>query len=347
MLKLTRHPKSPYWQIRGTESGFRIQESTGTADRRQAEEILAKRQRDLHTERVFGKRATKTFAQAALSYLDAGGETRFLGKILDHFGTTPLANIGQAALEAGALKLHPQAAPATVNRQFWTPAVAVLTHAARLGWCDRPIVSRPKLPKGRVRWLKQDEIRVLVNAAAPHLRPLLTFCFLTGARIGEALWLDWRNVDLERAHADFLDTKNGTDRGVPLHPDVVAALSALPHREGEVFRTDDGKAYARPAKDDDRDTSAGSRIKTAFKGACRRAGITNFRPHDMRHTWATHHYRANRDLAALQRLGGWSKLEMVLRYAHTNVEEHADTIAALPSIGGKLVETKSAKLKKR
>ena len=58
----------------------------------------------------------------------------------------------------------------------------------------------------------------------------------TGARTGEALWFDWRDVDLSRAHVQFLKTKTRQPRGVPLHPLVIAALAALPHREGEVFR---------------------------------------------------------------------------------------------------------------
>ncbi|MFZ3328170.1 MAG: tyrosine-type recombinase/integrase, partial [Methylocella sp.] len=88
--------------------------------------------------------------------------------------------------------------------------------------------------------------------------------------------------------------------------------------------------YERPAGSNNWDTSAGSRIKTAFRGACRRAGIEDFRPHDCRHTWATWHYRENRDLGALQKLGGWKTLSMVMRYAHTNVAEHAHTINKLP-----------------
>jgi integrase len=104
-----------------------------------------------------------------------------------------------------------------------------------------------------------------------------------------------------------------------------------------VFRTDDGRAYARPKRADD--TSAGTRIKTSFRAACRRAGIEDFRPHDCRHTWATWHYAANRNLGALMRLGGSKSARMVLRYAHVNVDEFADTINRLP--GGNLGETET------
>jgi integrase len=164
------------------------------------------------------------------------------------------------------------------------------------------------------------------------MKTLLIFLLYTGARVGEALWLDWQHVDLARAHVSFPKTKSGKARGVPLHPRVVAVLANLGHRDGKVFRTASGRAYEQPVRIDD--TSAGSRIAKGFKGACRRAGIDNFRVHDCRHTWATWHYAANRDLAALKTLGGWKSETMVLRYAHINVEQLAHTIAALP--GGQL-----------
>jgi integrase len=182
----------------------------------------------------------------------------------------------------------------------------------------------------------------LIASSTPHLRPLVIFLLYTGARVGEVLWLDWRDVDLDRAHANFPKTKNGDARGVPLHPRVIAALKRLGHRDGEIFRRPDGKAYARPKGGEDH--SAGSRISTAFNGACRRAGIEDFHPHDLRHTWATWHYQANRDLGALQRLGGWRSVRMVMRYAHVNVAELSHTINALP--GGKLGEAKPQKTKR-
>ena len=76
---------------------------------------------------------------------------------------------------------------------------------------------------------------------------------------------------------------------------------------------------------------SGGQIKTAFRGACRRAGIVRIlSPHDCRHTWATWHYAANRDLVALMQLGGWKSEKMVLRYAHMNVAHLAKSMAALP-----------------
>ena len=339
-LRLVKRPKSPYWVMRGTVGGVRIEESTRTAERRQAEEIRIKREAELHAERIHGKKATTTFAHAVVSYLENGGSHRFMKPVLEYFQTTLVAQIDQDALDAGARKLFPNASPSTRNRQFYTPVSAVLHHAAQRGWCPKPIIARPRQPRSRIRWLEFEEAERLITHCGEHLRPLVLFMLYTGARIGEALWLDWRDVDLSRAHVQFLKTKNREPRGVPLHRRLVAALAALPHREGAVFRRPDGKPYARPRDGDRWDTSAGSRIKTAFRAACRRAGIDDFHPHDCRHTWATWHYRANHDLAALQKLGGWKTLSMVMRYAHTNVEEHAHTINRLP--GGNSGESGSS-----
>jgi integrase len=339
-LRVVRRPKSPHWVIRGTVRGIRIEESAGTNSRTLAEEIKAKREAELITAAIHGRAATATFAEAVNSYLETGGRRRtggsrrFLGPILEHFQTTPLVKIDLAAIERAAKRLYPAATPQTRNRQVFSPTVAVLRHAAQRGLCAMPIIARPQQPPGRVRWLRPEEAERLIAAANEALRPLVIFLFYTGARAGEAVWLDWRDIDLSRAHVTFPKTKNGEARGVPLHPRVIAGLANLKHREREVFRQPNGKPYARPRSPDD--TSAGARIRRAFSGAVRRAGLEDFTPHDCRHTWATWHYAANRDLGALQRLGGWKSVAMVLRYSHVNTGELAHTIDRLP--GGKLGE---------
>jgi len=228
-------------------------------------------------------------------------------------------------------------------RQFYVPVSAVLTHAAKRGWCTKLIIERPKTPPGRNRWITLAESNRLLDACANHFRPLVMFLIYTGARVGEALWLDWRHVDLQRGHVMFPRTKNGDARGVPLHPRLLAELANLPHRDGEVFRRPDGSPYERRAEDEDENRSAGARIKTAFRGACRHARITDFHPHDCRHTFATWHYAHNRNLTALMRLGGWRDVKSVIRYMHVNVDEPRNTIDRLP--GGNLGEVIGSEVK--
>ena len=279
-LKLVKRPKSPNWVIRGTLRRVRIEESTGTPEKRAAEEIRAKREAEILKESIYGRAATTTFAHAALSFIKETGSRRFVMRVLDHFGTTALPLIGQEAIDNAASKLYPKASNATRNRQVYTPVSAILHHAARKGWCARPVFTRPKMSKVSIKWLKHDEAERLIAACSPHLKPLVIFLLYTGARVGEVLWLDWSNVDLKRRHVTFPKTKNGDPRGVPLHSRVVAALEGIPSRDGPVFRAPNGAPYAPPAPDDG-DTSAGSRIKAAFAGACRRQPSPTSRPTDV------------------------------------------------------------------
>ena len=71
----------------------------------------------------------------------------------------------------------------------------------------------------------------------------------------------------------------------------------------------------------------GGQIKTAWPGARSRAGLDpELTPHDLRHTWASWHYPANRDLLALKVEGGWSSVALVERYAHLLPAGHEGAI---------------------
>jgi integrase len=335
MLKLSNRRDSPNWYARGTYLGVTVDESLKTSDRGQAERLLAKLQNEVFEQQMRGSvRTAEGFAAAALRYMESGGERRYIAPLLRHFGELSIDLIDQQAIDSAAAMLYPKCSPATRNRRVHTPISAILKFAGAAH-----NIRRPKAPPGVVRWLSHDEASRLIAACSPHLRPLVIFLLYTGARIGEALWLDWRCVDLRRAHVSFPKTKNGEPRGVPLHRDLVAELANLPHREGCVFRRPDGQPYQRPRGDYEQ--SAGGQIKTGFKAALRRAGIENFRVHDFRHTWATWHYAEHQDPVALQKLGGWKTPAMVMRYAHANCEFYRAGINALPSLATKSVNSKN------
>ncbi|WP_044536564.1 site-specific integrase [Bradyrhizobium sp. LTSP885] len=334
MLKLTERHGSPYYYLRGTVRGTSIDESTRIplVNKVAANDYRINREKELLEESIHGKRLTTTFSQAALHYLENGGrQTYRLADIIEHFGTTKLSKIGLVEIEAGAIAVFPTMQPASRRAHYYTPLSAIFTHAFERGWCEKKTLEWPDINESIVRWLTKEEANRFIDEGH-HIKPLLIFLFYTGARISEAMNLQLNDLDLDRRHVQFVGTKNVLgngkirSRGVPLHPRVVEALREMlaVHRPngGDVFRRADGSEYPKH-------TRASDKIKVVFWRACERAGIENFRIHDTRHTWATWHYQANRDLGALQKLGGWSTIEMVLRYAHTNVDELSDTIGRL------------------
>ena len=287
-----------------------MDESTKVIEKGQAEAIRAKREWEIFNRKIgIGGHSDATFLEAALSYLQNGGEGRFAKPIIEHFRKAKLSEIGQLEVEACARKLYPGLASSSINRLVFTPVSAIITHAApKRKLCDLPSFERPKQPRGRVRWISHDDADRLISACSFHLKPIVTFLFFTGCRVGEALAIDWNGIELERGHAVFLETKNATHRrGIPLHPRVIAILANLPPPDlrRRVFDSTRG-APMKPR------TMVGDKIIAGIRRACRRAGISDFHPHDCRHTWATWYYQETRDIAALMRLGGWRSVAMVL-----------------------------------
>jgi integrase len=321
-LKLVTRHGSRNWYIVGTERGCFVDQSTKTDSRDAAEKILIKTRAEILDRSIFGAKATVTFMQAAITYMENGGEARFINPLLDHFKGRKLSGIGQSDIDEAARKLYPSASNATWNRHVYTPVSAILKSAAKRGWCDFKPIDRPRQPTGKIRWITTTEAKRLVDHASPHMQPLLTFLFGTGARLSEALYLQWSQVDFDSGNVFFPKTKNGEARGVPLSATVKASLAEIPHRVGAVFLTNSGLPY-RPKGD------GGGQIKTGFAGACRRAGVANFTPHDCRHSFATWHYARHRNLAELMALCGWKSPDMAMRYAHVNVGHLADNVRAM------------------
>src|SRR5262249_19668236 len=94
----------------------------------------------------------------------------------------------------------------------------------RQGWCPEPRLILPRTSQGRTIFLMPAQAERLVAAASDRLKPLVIFLLGTGARAGEALALEWQDVDLVGRRAIFWQTKSGKRRNVELPSRVVAAL---------------------------------------------------------------------------------------------------------------------------
>lgn len=274
------------------------------------------------------RRGVRSFGEAVIAYLESeprsAGTKRRLHRLLRAIGDVPLRSVNQeTATQARKAMLADNAAPATIRRGVIVPLRAVMLHAHRLGWCDAPHFQIPREPKGRTRYLLPSDAERLILAAAPHLKPLLTFLLCTGARMSEALELEWRDVDLVGRRAIFWKTKGGERRIAFLPWRAVVSLSGLRRGQGRCFLNGRGVRYSGDQR------QYGGQIKTGWRSALRRAEIaSDLTPHDLRHTWASWHYAVHRDLLALKVEGGWSSVALVERYAHLMPAGHEAEIRA-------------------
>ncbi|MBR7962800.1 site-specific integrase [Burkholderia vietnamiensis] len=200
---------------------------------------------------------------------------------------------------------------------------------------DRPELGNPAqslgLPSGesRVRWINRDEASVLVleagrSAKRPHLTNFIRLALSTGCRKNELLRLEWMRVDFERAcfRLDGAHTKSGKRRLVPLN-DI--ALSALRGQREWVERFCPGSPWVFS-------TELGRPVfglQKGFRAACERAGIADFRLHDLRHTFASWLVMGGVSLYVVRDLLGHSSIAVTERYAHLSPDQGRSAVQSL------------------
>ncbi len=308
-IKLSKRKDSPNWYARGTYLGVRIDESTRAGKLSVAEKVKARIEREIEEGRTSIR--DRTFAAEAISYMNAGGEKKYLPPLLRHFGKKSLRQISQATIDEAAAELYPDAAPSTRNRCVYTPANAVLRHAGvNIG------LRRPKGHQGmpRTRFLSQEEAGRLVQRAG-GLRPLVIFLLYTGCRIGEALALRWQDIDLNERRAFVPVTKTGEARSVHLPPIVVGELEKLTAKRPFPWARGSGfyRRWRRIAED---------------------AGVEDVTPHTLRHSFATWMRRyAGLDDTALLATKVWKDPKSVRRYSHADISAEARMADRLPLLG--------------
>ena len=138
------------------------------------------------------------------------------------------------------------------------------------------------------------------------------FSLATGLRESNVRLLEWSNVDLGRSiawvHGD--QAKAGKSLAAPLNASAMGVLRGQQTQHWKwVFPLNGRPLY--------------QCNNTAWKSALKRAGIDNFRWHDLRHTWASWHVQNDTSLYDLKMLGGWASMAMVERYAHMTHERVA------------------------
>jgi integrase len=217
------------------------------------------------------------------------------------------------------------------NRQSSTVRryLAALSHAFTLAvkewqWTeDNPVlkITKPKEPRGRVRFLSDNERQRLLTtcktSTSPYLYAIVILALSTGARRREILNLSWHNVDLQRGVITLQDTKNGERR--TLH--LTGLALQLMHQHAKIRRLDTALVF--PAPHGKKPLS----IRTAWETALRRADIKDFKFHDLRYSAASYLAMSGASLAEIAEILGHKTLSMVKRYTHLS-ESHTRSVVA-------------------
>lgn len=330
-------------------NGKRIQKAIST-DRKLAEAVLQKRKVEIAEGKHLDIKKTPKirFEDFADEYLEVHckvnnkswkkSDESNLRSLKKYFGNKFLHEITPKDIEeyrASRLVVVPKAksvSKSTLNRVLNT--LSSMFNRA-IEWdkaTENPMckVKLFKVPCSRLRFLEKDEIYKLLTAIDEltltnkhnqysHLKPIVIVGLFTGMRKSEILGLRWRDVDIKRNVIHLHDTKNSENREIPINKLVQSTIiNVLKNPESQyVFCNSDGKPYGN--------------VRKSFDTALEKAGITNFRFHDLRHTFASQLVMNGVDLNTVRELLGHKSIQMTLRYSHLSPDHKTRAVDLLGS----------------
>lgn len=216
--------------------------------------------------------------------------------------------------------------PATVNRYL-----SVLSHLFTIaikewGWLtENPLskITKLKEPRGRVRYLSDNEREALLLACKesknPYLYLIVVLALSTGARRMEILSLRWEDVDLNRKVIVLHQTKNSERRILP----IAGLALTLMEQHAKIIKF--GTDLIFPSHNSKKPMD----IRKPWEIALKHAGIENFRFHDLRHSAASYLAMNGASLAEIAEVLGHKTLQMVKRYAHLSEAHTAKVVASM------------------
>lgn len=317
------------WWMNFTYQGRQIRKSTGTSDRQLADAILSKVKVKIVEGQYFDRleEQERTFKEMMERYVQeravevSGHSSRRARYILAHllpvFGTKTLAEVSVKDIAAyKGMRQQEEAKPATIVKEMALMKAAFNVAIREWEWCrDNPVcrVTFGRINNARVRYLDDVTFERVVQACPSWLQPIVVVARYTGMRRENLVTLQWQQVDLERKLITLDHTKNGDRLGVPLCDPVVKVLQEARRTRGKPF----GQVFG---------PITGDAVGIAFRRACQRIEIADFRFHDLRHTFASSLVQRGVDLYRVQRLLGHRDGRMTQRYAHLAPDNLRDAV---------------------
>jgi integrase len=341
---LFKRAGSSFWYVDYRDaSGRRVKRSTGTADRREAQELEGKWRLEVRNQRLWGAQPRYTFDELMLRYLQetqpikrsAMQDVYSVKHLQRVFSGRHLDEIKRADVRQYIANRKRQGVKgSSVNREIGLLSSAF--NRARLEW-DWQLVNpaegmREPEGEGRKVFLTREQFDALVSAAsqqdrAPYLGELVTVAVMTGCRRGELLGLEWSRVDLAAGvvRLGAVHTKAAKARIVPLN--AIARAALLKRLEWwRVHAPSSPWVFCGP----EGERLAG--VKSSFRHALRTAGLAGVRFHDLRHTCGSWLAQAGVPEGHIAAVLGHSTVRMTERYAHlapANAREAVEKLGGL------------------
>lgn len=323
-MSLFKRKDSPCWWVKIAHNGRRIQQSAGTSDKAKAREYHDKLKASLWDQEKLGVRPSYSWNDAVVRWLaetqhkaSRSDDILLLQWLDKHLQGIELSRITRQKIdEIISARRSDGVANATINRLLAVVRVILRKAVYEWEWLDRhPKIKALPESTRRDRWLTRTEADRLIAALPEHLAAMVRFTLETGLRKANVTGLQWSQVDLttRRAwiHPDQAKARKAI--GVPLSAAAVVVLREQIGKHPESVFSYRGKPVSQVNN-------------VAWRNGLRRAGISNFRWHDLRHTWASWHSQAGTPMHVLQQLGGWRSPEMVQRYAHLSSDHLAEYV---------------------
>ena len=342
---MSLHKRGEVWWYSIGVNGKHYRGSCKTADERQAKEFHDTFKADLWRKGVMKDKVRRTWSEALKRWLAEHAHKKSYAEDLryakwwsEQFEQRKIVYLDEITpdevkvirdAEVGRqhhrnIKAVRKVSPATVNRKLsFLRTVVNAAHREYLWLESRPLFKGFKENNERVRYLEPHEFARLVECLPEPYGAMATFAVATGLRRSNVAGLRWEFVNMERKSATFSELlmKNGKPLTVPLNETAMGAVRRQLGK-GEVYvfpRMDGGKVNGIPSK--------------MWKKALAQAGITDFRWHDLRHTWASWLRQSGAvGLDLIQELGGWKQRSMVQRYSHLSVDHLAESANVLDGI---------------
>ena len=173
-----------------------------------------------------------------------------------------------------------------------------------------------------------EEKEELLKHCDPDLHDAVTLALLTGARKQEIWKLRYDAVNFKKKFISFLKTKSGVPRSVPMSEKVHSIIV----RRARENQFQSPYVFPSPVK-----ANRPNNFARTWATAVKRAGLKDFRWHDLRHTSASYMVMAGISLRTVADVLGHSNISMTFKYAHLSPNHLSD---ALNSLSDELAESK-------